>query len=694
MDKLNKYAWKFSTIGGVTRVIINSGDDIAHLGELDQKLWSVLSCPVSGLEFDEQTLRMMDTDNDGRIRVNEVVATAQWLTGILRNNDDLLKGEDHISFTQINGDNDDGSKLLESARRTLAKAGEADKEEVSLADVATVMADLEAKRKERDAATAALLADQPPYGDNTDDAVETINALREKVADYFMRCKLIAFNEGCAEAVDVSVEKIQSISDNNLAQCGDQIANYPIAHPNKEGLLPVGAGINPAWQSAFEKAKTLALDVDYPDATSINEAQWAAVTAKLDAYVAQKNDLQTANVEAFDKALGEEDEDLNLVNRFLHCYRDLYQLLKNYVVLADFYSRDESKLAVFQCGKLYIDQRCCELCIKVTDMAQQAAMAPLSGMYLLYCKCTSKVKNATMDIVAALTDGDVDDLRVGKNAVFYDRSGQDWDATVTKIIDNPISVRQAFWSPYKKLWNFITEKINKNAADKEKSSMENLTAKTDTAMTDAQTKMAASKDAAAAPAAPAAPADGKKGVFDIAKFAGIFAAIGMAVGFIGSALVALGKAIFSDWYVLPIMIVGVLLVISGPSMFIAWTKLRKRNIGPILNANGWAVNAQARINTRFGSTLTSLAKYPKVTVPDPYADKKTPWWKKAFWWLVVLGAIFCALYFTNTLKYVGLPFHKEEPVAEQQEVPAEATEATEAPAEAVAPVVETLAAEE
>ena len=59
IDKLiskNAYDWKFSTVGGVTRVNIETGADVAHLNELDQKLWTVLSCPVSGLEFDEKTL--------------------------------------------------------------------------------------------------------------------------------------------------------------------------------------------------------------------------------------------------------------------------------------------------------------------------------------------------------------------------------------------------------------------------------------------------------------------------------------------------------------------------------------------------------------------------------------------------------------------------------------------------------------
>ena len=38
-------------------------------------------------------------------------------------------------------------------------------------------------------------------------------------------------------------------------------------------------------------------------------------------------------------------------------------------------------------------------------------------------------------------------------------------------------------------------------------------------------------------------------------------------------------------------------------MAIAWLKLRKRNLGPILDANGWAVNAKARMNVPFGGAL-------------------------------------------------------------------------------------------
>ena len=79
-----------------------------------------------------------------------------------------------------------------------------------------------------------------------------------------------------------------------------------------------------------------------------------------------------------------------------------------------------------------------------------------------------------MQIVAAFTDGDSDNLMVGRNGIFYDRKGRDWDATITKIVDNPISIRQAFWAPYKKAARMIQEQIAKRAAAADEASAAKL----------------------------------------------------------------------------------------------------------------------------------------------------------------------------------------------------------------------------
>jgi len=662
------YDWKYSTVGGVTRVNIETGEDIAHLGELDQKLWTVLSCPVNGLEFDSRTMTLMDSDNDGRIRVAEVVGASHWLNNVLVDLNYLFDAKDTIEFSNVRTNTDEGMKVLEAARMILGKLG-LEKEGIKLADVTKYMEIYEEKCK------AEYVADEtpfePPYGDKSDDAAKAVETVRAKVADYFMRCKLVGFDADATKALDVQVEKIEAISGGNLIDNVAEIASYPLARPSQEALLPVDNGINPAWQAEMATLKAQVLDVEYAGKDSITEEEWKAVLAKIDAY----NDWKAAGQKAMDDAIAKQVEThaaaIAPVERLLLYCRDYVKLLHNYVVFKDFYTRDENRLAIFQAGKLFIDQRQCDLCLKVSDMGKQATMAGLSGIYLLYCHCVSKPTGKEMDIVAALTAGDVRDMRVGKNALFYDRQGVDYDATVTKIIDNPISVKQAFLSPYRKFGNWVTDKITKSATEKESKQFDQMTSKADSATTELQTK-AANEQANAINPADAKPADKKQQMFDIAKFAGIFAAIGLAVGAIGGALAALGGFVAAKWYNIIIIVAAVVLLISGPSMLLAWLKLRKRNLGPVLNANGWAINSIVKINTAFGSTLTSSAKYPKIVAKDPFADKKAPWWRVCLCWLlaiVILAGIVLGLMHK-------LPWQQkaEEPVAvEDVEIVADTT---------------------
>lgn len=272
-------------------------------------------------------------------------------------------------------------------------------------------------------------------------------------------------------------------------------------------------------------------------------------------------------------------------------------------------------------------------------MAQHADMAKLSGMFLIYCKCTSLTKAQTMDIVAVMTDGGISELRPGKNGIFYDQSGNDWDAVITKIVDNPISIKQAFWSPYRKFWEFCVGLINKSANDKEGK----VTA--DMQKMASGVKIAEKKDdAASAP----------KSAFDIAKFAGIFAALGMALGYIGKFITDIAKGVSSAaWYELLLAIAAILIVISGPSCFIAWSKLRRRNLGPVLNANGWAINSRVLVNILFGAKLTSVAKYPKLNLHDPYAQKCSAW-KWILLAIVLIAILSLVLYLTHNLAFLGL----------------------------------------
>ncbi|HBH21634.1 MAG TPA: hypothetical protein DDX33_06755 [Rikenellaceae bacterium] len=693
--KKETHEWQYCSLGGVIRVKIASGDDLVHLGELDQKYWTVLSCPVSDLQMDKNTLDLLDTDKDGRIKVHEVVSAANWLCSVIKDKDLILKGEDVLAIDNIDCSSEEGARLHDSALRILKNLG-LEKTAISVAEASdsvaifkntvlngdgvivpsTAASDMEAKKAIEDCISSVgsvidrcgeagvntelvetfyvACADYAewmdsralPYGAATADAYSAFEAVKAKVEDYFTRCKLLSYDPAAASAVAVSVDKI------------DEISSCPIARPESDGVLPF-KGLNPAWQAAFDRLVSLLPQGTFASSEGVTEAEWNAVVSSFGPYCAWTGSKKGSQVEALgidevkavlssnkkqalldliaeDKALEQESNSIDDVKKLMLFYRDFARLLDNYIIFDDFYKRVPGRRAIFEAGRLYIDQRCCDLCVRVSDMGQHADMAKLSGMFLIYCKCVSKTLGKAMDIVAVMTDGDTEDLRPGKNGVFFDCDGRDWDATVTKIVDNPISIKQAFWSPYRKFWEFCVGLINKSAADKDAKMMSEMQAKA--------TQAANSAPAAASSAEPATKAQ----AFDIAKFAGIFAALGMALGYIGSFLTSIVTGIKTTPPLQLLLIILVLmLVISGPSCFIAWSKLRKRNLGPVLNANGWAINSKVLVNIVFGAKLTSVAKYPKLKIFDPYRQKSSAWkW--------ILGAVVLVLAVLVTLQLCGV----------------------------------------
>ena len=544
-------------MGGVTRVRIKSAEDVRHLGELDKKMWTVLSCPVNGLEISSDSLRLMDQDGDGQLRLKEVVATADWLCATLRDPQSLFEQSDVIKIENIA---DEGIRVISDK---LQKDGK-----VALADV--------------QAAIDAIAIETPemPAAPFEADVIAAYKAKSPDYAAYFEQEKLQKL--GLATIPEDAPKP--GMTEKKFIEMGDQISK---------------------WESEVESIKSKV------------ESEMAAAKAEFEP-----------------------------LRKLLLLHRDFYRLLRNFVTLEDFYDNDEKTVASFLAGTLILDQRACKLCIRVNDLAKHDSQAPLSGMYLLYCNCENKKTGKKLQIVAAMTQGEIKNLSVGKNGIFYDNDGLDYDATVFKIIENPISLRQAFWNPYRKMAKWVEDKINKSAAEKDAKTFDDMTAKVATA---------------------ADPNAEKKSAFDIAKFAGIFAAIGMALGMIGTALASVAQGWISlTWWQQIIVFVCILLIISGPSMIMAWMKLRRRNLAPVLNANGWAINADSIISVPFGLKLTEQVRFPFTKNPA----KKNPAGKI---FLVILLLIILGLGGFGIYKYIT----KEEVTAEEV---MEATEAEANPA--------------
>lgn len=681
-ENTSQHKWRFFRSGGFDQVALESAADLQHLDQLDPKLWTVLNCPTTGLEFDNRTLALLDTDGDGQVRVPEVQAAVRWCCQRLLDADLMFQAAG-VPLSAINDTDAEGLALKTAAQRVLQYSGKSVTELLQVSDIqnkarlfsaehfngdgvvmpeltdssdvkqligdivatlggvpdrsggvgvdATTLSNFAAQAQaivDWHAAGTTQSKDLHPLGESTAAAVAVFDSVQAKVDDFFVRCQLAAFDSRSAAALNPDASVYAVLANRAIGNADTDIAALPLAEVGAGLTLPLGQGVNPAWAAKIAQLRVQVVEplLGSKDSTLTLE-QWSAISASLAAWRAWQAAkpesslhalgaerltaiLQSASVAEL-AALIEQDiaektfaDNVDAVEKLLYLQRDLVTLLRNFVSLSDFYQG--SKKAVFQAGTLYLDQRSCELVLYVNDLARHATMAPFSGCYLVYCNCVRKGE-APVNIVAALTGGDVDELMVaGRNGVFYDRQGRDWKASVTKVVVQPVSIRQAFWSPYKRVATFIESQLQKFAASRDK----DIEAKTNSGVAAAGTPAATSS-------------------FDIAKFAGIFAAIGLAVGALGTALAAVVAGLFALlWWQIPLVLVGVMLLISCPSMLMAYMTLRRRNLGPLLDANGWAVNTRARINVPFGAALTGLARLPKGsrrTMTDPYAEKKQPW---------------------------------------------------------------------
>ncbi len=589
--------WRFFRAGGFDQVRLDTAAELLHIGELDQKLWVALSCPVRGIEFDARTLAFIDTDADAQVRAPELIAAVQWAGERLKDPEVLVRKLPGVPLAAIRDDDAEGAAIAAAARELLADLGSQD-------DMVTAEAARAAQQRHAQRALAAWEAAGTaarPLGEATAVAHAALAEVAEKVDDWFVRCRLAAYDERAGTALNAADAALVALGAGTLKTDTAEVAALPIARVQAGAALPLGAGLNPAWAARMAALRDAAVTPLLGARDSLAEADWQALKDKLAPY---------ASWLAARPDPAAEGDGVRQLEKLAHYVRDLLALANNFVAFRDFYTRQGK--ATFQVGTLYLDGRSAELCVAVNDAARHAALATLSRICLVYVDCVRGAEK--LSIAAAFTAGDSDQLMVGRNGVFYDRQGRDWDATITKIVEHPISLRQAFWSPYKRVARFASEQLQKIAANKAKASDEKLTAAV----------VNGSKKVEAPAPAPAAPPP-----FDVGKFAGIFAAIGLAVGALGTALATMLAGLFSlAWWQLPIAIAGILLAISGPAVVLAWFKLRSRNLGPILDANGWAINARAKINIPFGTSLTQLAQLPpnaERALTDPYAEKKKPW---------------------------------------------------------------------
>ena len=234
------HTWKFFRAGGFDQVRLDSAAELLAIGELDQKLWVALSCPVKGIEFDARTLQLIDSDADGQVRAPELIAAVQWAGERLKDTAALGQNLPGVPLALIRDDDETGAAIASAAKQLAADLGKGE------ADIVTVEEASAAQLRFAEKALAAWEAaggEAKVLGDATQAALDAMNAVSAKVEDYFVRCRLAAFDERAGTALNAADDAFAALSAATLTADAAGVAALPLAKVGAGGT-PYNTAVN------------------------------------------------------------------------------------------------------------------------------------------------------------------------------------------------------------------------------------------------------------------------------------------------------------------------------------------------------------------------------------------------------------------------------------------------------------------
>ena len=599
--------WLLDTLADASRV--GADADEVLLDAVDKASAAGPGLLVTAAYVNEQAGRKDAPD----VRLADVRAAMAELRGKPLNGDGVL----------VPAAAGDDAALKEYVEAAIAATGGSDDisgakgvNSAQLADFAAALKDYLAWK----AQGAADNRDTMPFGADTP-AVHNLFARHKDAIDRFF------FIADFQRYDPAGAEKFLS-SDPAGATAAAALESAPLARPLPDGALPLdGPNVNPLRRDVVAALRDglfgRVLGREAP--ASVSEDDWKKVKAALaghEAWLGAKKGAIVENLPAdklqgwadgpFDAAarkLQEEDEVVakrvaafSDLEKLLLFHRRLPRFLNNYVSLTEFYRPNETSL--FERGRLLIDGRWFNLSIEVPDAAAHAAVAKNGGLYTMYVLVEPVGGPPSFTVVVPATAGTRGNLAVGKRGVFFDLEGHEYDAKVTSIIENPISLKEAILSPFQNIAKSVMGKIEGLGAAAQ--------AKIEKAGTEATDAVAEGKaPAAPAPAPAPAPAGG-------GAAAGMFMGVSVAIAALGSAFAFIAKSVaaMSAAQRLTALVV-ILAVVLGPIVLAGVLKLMRQDMGPIIEGCGWAVNKSMRLTRRLRRQFTVTKAYPEGAEGTP-----------------------------------------------------------------------------
>jgi len=208
------------------------------------------------------------------------------------------------------------------------------------------------------------------------------------------------------------------------------------------------------------------------------------------------------------------------------------------------------------------------------------------------------------------------------------------------VVENPISVWEAIKAPFHRLGNLISSKIEQFAASKAKEAEESAAKGLN------EVNLAPPPTSAPAGAPPAAKPGTSPGMM-----MGVVAGGGLAMAALGSAAAYIVSVVSQKGFLYNLFtaVLTIVVLIGLFAAILGWLKLRLRDLGPLLEANGWAVNIRMRVSGHLSRRFTRIPALPRdrqlkrlENVGALLAEDSEEFqWKRVLWTSLICAALLC-----------------------------------------------------
>lgn len=293
----------FENLGSSLHLKIKDYTDLKAILELDEALWIATTAPISTIRIDTDFLNFLDTDEDKRIRAEEIKDAIRFLLHHLVDYSGIQNDNLNLSLAAINTETELGERIHSSALKVLKRlnkgeesvssdqvkkvqrevleggldqagivlpeAAENEKIEQFIKDILRTVggkkhpngkdgADTESQatfmeecrryidwQQEAGEVNADVATEILPLGKGTAEGYALFHSLVKKLIQYFLLCNIKRLNpELLARALETP-EANAALNLINIEEAESYLENAPLSLLNSEGVLDLTGEINP-----------------------------------------------------------------------------------------------------------------------------------------------------------------------------------------------------------------------------------------------------------------------------------------------------------------------------------------------------------------------------------------------------------------------------------------------------------------